>query len=258
MRHWYQRPPSEISECIRTILVMEGSEPPAVDAVPLVTNVSQSLVCRIHFNNDGSQSISLNLHGKGLPEEQLNCDDRCEIILYFFKPFTMACVFGMDAKELAKGTVDLGDWSPQRMNAVRMQLSLAFTIVERVEVLNNFLIRIFEERKKEFEIIRATTDHLMCNPEKESLAFITKKLGMNERTFLRTFKKYVGVTPGQYRRICQFEDSFTQVKEGKFGKLTDVAYDNNYADQSHFIRAFKEFTEMTPNDYLKKGLGNKE
>src|SRR5690606_30464161 len=101
MRHWYQRPPSEISECIRPILVMEGSEPPAVDAVPLVTNVSQSLVCRIHSKNDGSQSISLNLHGQGLPEEQSNCEDRCQIILYCFKPFTTACVFGMDPKGLA-------------------------------------------------------------------------------------------------------------------------------------------------------------
>src|SRR5688572_23578164 len=104
MRHWYQRPPTEISECIRTILVMVGSELPAVDAVPLVTNVSQSLLCRILKQKDGSQSISLSLHGKGIPEEQLNCDERCEIILYFFKPFTMACVFGMDAKELSKGT----------------------------------------------------------------------------------------------------------------------------------------------------------
>jgi len=32
-------------------------------------------------------------------------------------------------------------------------------------------------------------------------------------------------------------------------KLSDVAYENGYADQSHFIRSFREFTGYTPSQY---------
>jgi AraC-like DNA-binding protein len=42
-----------------------------------------------------------------------------------------------------------------------------------------------------------------------------------------------------------------------FNNLTDIAYDNGFADQSHFIRSFKEFTQITPNDYLRSGLKEK-
>jgi AraC-like DNA-binding protein len=48
------------------------------------------------------------------------------------------------------------------------------------------------------------------------------------------------------------------VKNGEFDKLTDVAYKTGFADQSHFIRSFKEFTQITPNDYLKSGLKDKD
>jgi AraC-like DNA-binding protein len=31
--------------------------------------------------------------------------------------------------------------------------------------------------------------------------------------------------------------------------LTEIAYQSNFSDQSHFIRSFKTFTEMTPGKY---------
>ena len=98
----------------------------------------------------------------------------------------------------------------------------------------------------------------MCDPGIEILSAMVSKLKLNERTFQRIFKKYVGVTASQYRRICQFHISFAQVRSGDFDKLSDVAYDNGFADQSHFIRSFKEFTQVTPNDYLRSGLKDKE
>ena len=33
--------------------------------------------------------------------------------------------------------------------------------------------------------------------------------------------------------------------------LTKIAYQSNFSDQSHFIKSFKTFTNMTPGDYKK-------
>ena len=91
----------------------------------------------------------------------------------------------------------------------------------------------------------------------EILSVLLNKLNLTERTFQRIFKKYVGITPNQYRRICQFQISFAQLRSKKFDTLTDVAYDNGFADQSHFIRSFREFTQITPGNYLKFGMNGK-
>ena len=127
----------------------------------------------------------------------------------------------------------------------------------KIEVLDNLLIHQLQQNKRECEIIKYATDEIMCNPGTEILSAILNKLNLNERTFQRIFKKYVGITPNQYRRICQFQVSFDTIKGKEFNKLTDIAYDNGFADQSHFIRSFKEFTQITPNEYLRSGLKEK-
>jgi len=60
------------------------------------------------------------------------------------------------------------------------------------------------------------------------------------------FKKNISVSPNQFRKIHQFKKTFCQLNNKQFQSLGNIAYDNAYADQSHYIRAFKEFTNTTP------------
>lgn len=154
--------------------------------------------------------------------------------------------------------VDLSNWSPHKANALTTQLIYAGTTANKIDVLDHLLLLQLQLNKNECAIIQYATDEIMCNPDTEVLSAILNKLDINERTFQRMFKKHVGVTANQYRRICQFQVSFDQLRSKEFTRLTDIAYDNGFADQSHFIRSFKEFTQTTPNDYLRSGLKEKE
>jgi AraC-like DNA-binding protein len=53
-----------------------------------------------------------------------------------------------------------------------------------------------------------------------------------------------------YSRVCQFQSAFQQLNQYQFLKYSDIAYDNGFADQNHFNRVFKEFTNLTPTAYL--------
>jgi AraC-like DNA-binding protein len=88
------------------------------------------------------------------------------------------------------------------------------------------------------------------NPTKSVLKRAQDELYLTERTFQRMFEDKVGVSPNQYRRIAQFNCAFQQLNQKQFKLFSDIAFNNDYADQSHFIRAFKQFTNMTPKEYL--------
>lgn len=258
MKYWYQTPNHLLSGCIRTVLILEGFSQTGPDNLPLFTNGMPALFCKTEKDNSGIENIiQLNLFGQSVPEEYWNVNGYTTIIAYFFKPFALATTFDIPANKLNKEPIELSSWRPHKANALKMQLIYATSTSRKVEILDNLLIQQLTQNKRECEIIQHITDQIMINPGTQVLSELLEKSKLNERTFQRIFKKYVGVTPNQYRRICQFHISFSQLRAKDFDKLSDVAYDNGFADQSHFIRSFKEFTQITPNDYLKFGLNDK-
>jgi len=259
MKHWYQQPHQLLSEYVKTVLILEGFTESGSGDLPLVTIGMSALFCKTEKDDFGNEKIiQLALFGKSVPEEHCEAGINTTIIAYFFKPFALASIFNVTAAKVLESPVELINWSPHNANALQTQLIYAGSTTRKIEVLDNLLIHQLQQHQRECEIIRYATDQVMYNPGTEILSEILSKLNLNERTFQRLFKKYVGVTASQYRRICQFQVSFSQLRSNEFNKLTDVAYDNGFADQSHFIRSFREFTQTTPNDYLKSGLKDKK
>jgi AraC-like DNA-binding protein len=253
MNYSYQKPNPLLTDFVQTILVIADGLDFDVSNLPLFTNGVPALLCQI---KSGDQ-LQLTLFGQGIPLEKLK-NKQLTTIAIFFKPFSLSPIFNISAKELKEKPVGLSCWSAQKMLALQLQLIHAKSITEKVKILDHFVLGEFQLRQRECEIIRRATNQLMHNQHTEILAQLLGELNLTERTFQRTFKKFVGITANQYRRICQFQFAFSQLKGKHFDKLTDVAYDNGYFDQSHYIRSFKEFTETTPNDYLQHGLAPKQ
>ena len=78
-----------------------------------------------------------------------------------------------------------------------------------------------------------------------------KRLNVSERQFERRFVRAVGVSPHHYIRIVRFQEAMRLIKANQFERLSDVAYDLNYVDQSHFIKDIKAFSGYTPTDLVK-------
>jgi AraC-like DNA-binding protein len=75
---------------------------------------------------------------------------------------------------------------------------------------------------------------------------LLKCLSVSERQFERRFVRAIGVSPHQYIRIVRFREAVRLIKAHRFDRLSDVAYDLNYVDQSHFIKDVKAFSGYTP------------
>lgn len=255
MKHWYQPPNAALSACIRTTLVLEGFSSPEDRALPLFTNGMPALYCRMEKEPDGLERIAqLALMGRSIPDDHWQIGSSTTVIVYFFQPFALPCLFNIAAAQLTEQPFDLHGWKPHKVNALRTRMAYAATTAAKTEALDDLLLLQLREQGQVCESIRYATDRIMEHPDNETLSGLPAELALHKRTFQRMFRKYVGITAGQFRRICQFQQSFTQLKAGRFNDLADVAYDNGFADPSHFIRSFKEFAQTTPYSYLRFGL----
>lgn len=246
MNHHYHKTDPRLADYVRSVLVFDTSPVSESSDLPLFTNGMSALLCKADNR--------ITIFGQSVPAGECTTENNHPIIVFFFKPFALATIFKLSAKDLKEKPVELNCWNAQKAMALNIQLYHSKSTKEKVEILSHFIFTQIESNQRDCEIIRYAADSIMQNSNADVLSQLPQKLNLTERTFQRIFKKYVGITANEYRRICQHYFAFSQLKGGHFEKLADVAYRNGYFDQSHYIRSFKEFTNTTPNEYLQSGL----
>ncbi|WP_273852117.1 AraC family transcriptional regulator [Guptibacillus spartinae] len=70
---------------------------------------------------------------------------------------------------------------------------------------------------------------------------------MNKYSLLRSFTRYLGITPYRYLQTVRINEAKDRLEQGM--KPLDVAMETGFIDQSHFSHIFKEFIGLTPGQY---------
>ncbi|WP_268846173.1 AraC family transcriptional regulator [Flavobacterium aestivum] len=87
-----------------------------------------------------------------------------------------------------------------------------------------------------------------CWNENPSLNDLSKILNINPISISKHFPKYFGCTLGEYIRRLKIDRSLTLIQQDSVS-LTDVSFECGFADQSHFIRTFKQQTGFLPKKF---------
>lgn len=86
--------------------------------------------------------------------------------------------------------------------------------------------------------------------EKLTLAGLSNDLDIHPGHLSRDFSKHFNCTLGTYIRKLKIERSLSLLSRKNFS-LSDIAFECGFADQSHFIRSFKEMMSISPSAYRK-------
>lgn len=70
------------------------------------------------------------------------------------------------------------------------------------------------------------------------------------RYIQRIFRDNCGMSPKMFCCMVRFQYALFQLNQGRAVNLAAMAHELGYADQSHFLREFKQFAKMSPRAYL--------
>ena len=246
----YLSPALKIAEYVQEILVIEDYRVSSSFVLPLFANGKPTLLFQTAKGEIGTSTNNLTLFGQTVFPTTLTIREDFTLIAYFFKPYTINSLFGVSAQELTDNPVDLNLLPASIRTNLQEQLLNAASTSEMITLLDNYIFSLTTKIKTDVQIIKYAVEKIAGAPSKKNLVEVQQELYMTSRTFQRMFEKNIGIIPTQYRRISQFDAAFQQLRKLQFKNLTDISFNNGYADQSHFIRAFKEFTSITPKEYL--------
>ncbi|KZN48052.1 AraC family transcriptional regulator [Pseudoalteromonas luteoviolacea] len=122
--------------------------------------------------------------------------------------------------------------------------------LQRVYALCSWLENHFN--KANYQLPTAFSSILMqidTQPRSIKLANMYDKLGLNSRRVERAFIESIGISAKEYATLVEVFNSRNVIKHNPNKPLTDIAYDLEYVDQSHFIRQFKKVMQITPKQY---------
>jgi AraC-like DNA-binding protein len=246
-------PPSTISQFVSGILVIEDANLSHEFVIPLFANGSPTLVFQTAKAQKGNQTIgNLTLYGQTIQPAELKFRDGFTFIAYFLFPHALTQLFAIAPKEITDNYLDLTLLKQTKKFELQEQLLNSASLEESLQLIERFILNLSKQSFNDDRRILFAVNELKNSKGLLSLVELRNDLHITERSFQRLFENNIGISPNLYKRICQFQFAFQQVNQNRFLKLTDVAYDSGFADQSHFIRVFKEFTGLTPNEYLAK------
>jgi AraC-like DNA-binding protein len=83
-----------------------------------------------------------------------------------------------------------------------------------------------------------------------SVATLAAEAEVSHKKFIRIFTDEVGFTPKLYLRVARFQRVLAHIHRAPDVDWGDAVERGGYFDQSHFIRDFRQFSGLTPTDYL--------
>lgn len=125
---------------------------------------------------------------------------------------------------------------------------------DRIKILENFLLNKLSgtDFVSDYRFVKSCINSLLLPENPLKINDLGKLYSTNYKTIERKFKKIIGLSPSELLKIKQINNAVRHMYHSANTSLTEVAYASGYYDQSHFIREFKQITNLTPREFRKK------
>lgn len=168
-------------------------------------------------------------------------------ILVYFTEIGFTHFASHPANELFNLSLSLDNvFDRKSVMEVEEKLSIANTDKHRIKVVEHFFVSQLKDIETDKLIVEAVK---LIYQSKGTIRIkeLNEKLFISQSPFEKRFRKVVGTTAKKFVSIVRFNAVFDNLNKSK--SLTEICYENNFFDQAHFIKDFKQFTGDTPENF---------
>jgi len=198
----------------------------------------------LFFDMDAQAAPQLYIQGQSTKFTEHRVMGNFRIIGVYLQPTALKTIFNIDAFEFNDQKVPLEDIITE---PILQQLINAVSLKQKIKIISNFLLKHISKVERNTE--KATIASLFLQNGK-TLKETQIEMNLSERSLERLIKQYVGMPPKMFSRIMRFQSGLNILRQADFNNLTEIAYQNDYFDQSHYIREFKGFTGTNPERFM--------
>lgn len=190
------------------------------------------------------------LYGQTIEPITLEIQGPYKMVVFQLYPFATRLLLGINPKEINDACYDLNQ--VENIDTAKTTASLRSAKTKKqVNIISEYVLNLVRNAINHTDnSVKLAVSTIINAKGVIAIKQLREQLFISERTFERKFLKEVGVTAKQFARIIQFSFSLNQIQESDYTKLTNIAYDNGFTDQSHFIKTFKQFAGGTPKEIL--------
>lgn len=198
------------------------------DRFELINSQGHSNCQRNWMSGIQSKSLSVNTSGRHITAGVI------------FKPWGLYAAYGVNAKDIANNIMDsrlLFDLNKELENN-------EFSDSQFFDLLEYNLLKSIK-RSRMTKIMLQIVNEL----ERENLYSLSEKLIRSKKTIIESFNKMIGLSPHKFYTLKCICETITILQNNSSIKLTELAYNQGFYDQAHFIRIFKEHVGLTPKEF---------
>lgn len=130
----------------------------------------------------------------------------------------------------------------------------ATTTEQRIHIAETFLLDYLSKTETIDRVIKSIVDTMLIDNGQTKVATLSENNNISRRQLSRKFASAIGLSPKQLSKTIRLQATLKALLSAEKSKLTEIAYENEYSDQSHFIKEFKEFTGYSPKEFYGEQL----
>lgn len=151
-------------------------------------------------------------------------------------------------KEMENTAISLDQLFGKDGQKIGIQILAAGSTAERIALIEAFLLARLTGKETIDRLVKSTVELILAAGGQLFVNELSQQTNVNRRQLERKFSSTIGLSPKQLSKTVRLQVALKMLLNKDYESLTELAHENRYYDQAHFIKDFRELTGFTPKE----------